>query len=116
MIRAELKRLYSTHIVDLENFRPNGPFGFSVQAIVGPAGGKGEESFDFTLCTPEWLASHMSASIAPGRHFLFVNNFNYSALENYVRDFCYSCEGASWHAVAEKVGRLGKWEFEDYVP
>jgi hypothetical protein len=62
------------------------------------------------------LRSVRRSGLRPGRHFLFVNNFNYSALESYVRDFCYSCEGASWHAVAEKVGRLGKWEFEDYVP
>jgi hypothetical protein len=31
-------------------------FAFGVQLLVGPADGPGEESFELTACSPEWLA------------------------------------------------------------
>lgn len=31
-------------------------FVFGVQMLVGPADGPGEESFELTVCSPEWLA------------------------------------------------------------
>lgn len=30
---------------------------FDVRLILGPADGPGEESFDLTVCSPEWLAA-----------------------------------------------------------
>jgi hypothetical protein len=37
---------------------PGDPAGFvfGVQLLVGPADGPGEESFELTVCSPEWLA------------------------------------------------------------
>ena len=113
-VRAELKRLHSPDVLDLERFKPETPFGILIQAMTGPAGGEGEESFDFILCTPEWFADHMSKDIVSGRHHVFVKRYDYPALESFVRGFCASCRGDSWSAVAEKLGRIGKWEFEDY--
>lgn len=115
-MRAELRRLHSPDTSSLPEFRPNGPFGIAVQAMVGPAGQDGEESFDFVLCTPDWLSENLSNPFTLGRHFLFVHKYNYNALLNFVAEFCYSCEGPSWASIAERVGRLGKWEFEDYRP
>ena len=85
-------------------------------AMVGPADGPGEESFDFMLCTPDWFASEMKGNIAVGRHHVFIKRFNYSELRRFVEDYCATCSGTSWAEVGEKLGRLGKWEFEDYVP
>jgi hypothetical protein len=69
------------------------------------------------LCTPEWFSSNMRDEIATGRHHLFVRDFSYPELEKFVQDYCSSCgEEATWGALAEKLARLGKWEFEDYVP
>lgn len=115
-VRAELKSLFSPDADPLENFAPSGPFGILVQAMIGPAGELGHESFDFMLCTPEWFAARMPNDITIGRHHVFMKGFNYSGLEKFVQDYCSKCEGESWRAVAEKIGRLGKWEFEDYVP
>jgi len=115
-ILADLKRLHSPDVDYLEQFSPNGPFGILVQAMVGPAGGEGEESFDIVVCTPEWFAQKMTSAVVPGRHFLFVRSYNYDALVSYLREYCNSLRGSSWRSIAEKVGRIGKWEFEDYVP
>jgi hypothetical protein len=119
LVRADLRFLSSPDADPLEEFHPNGPFGILVQAIVGPAGAHGEESFDFMLCTPEWFASDRlpnSKSIALGRYFIFVREFNYAALKDYVRGYCASCEGDTWTEVAEKIARFGHSEFEDYKP
>ena len=116
-VRAELRHLYSPDADPIEAYRPVGSFGVLVTAFVGPKNEPGEESFDFMLCTPDWFTSHsMTGPIVSGRHTVFVTEFDFPALEKFVRDFCTSCESASWHEVAEKVGRLGKWEFEDYRP
>jgi len=114
-MRAELKFLSSPDADPLQNFAPIGPFGISVMAMIGPHAGEGYESFEFMLCTPEWFASNMRSDIEMGRHYLFVRDFNYSRLEQYVRDYCRKCgEATNWPALAEKLGRLGMWEFEDY--
>jgi hypothetical protein len=116
-VRANLLYLESPDADPLEDFKPNGPFGLFVQAFVGAEGCPGEESFGFMVCTPDWFAvEHLRVrgSLASGRHFIFVTEFNYHALEKFVRDYCASCEGQTWREAAEKVARLGHWEFEDY--
>lgn len=114
-IRAELKFLHSPDADPLESFIPNGPFGILVMAMIGPAGQEGHESFDFILCTPDWFSSNMREDILIGRHYLFIRDYDYARLEQFVQNFCNSCgEETTWRAMAEKLGRLGKWEFEDY--
>jgi hypothetical protein len=116
-MRAELKLLSSSDADPLEDFAPTGPFGILVMAMIGPAGQQGHESFDFMLCTPEWFAANFREDFKIGRHYLFVRAFDYQQLEGFVREYCSSCgEAASWAPLAEKLARLGKWEFEDYVP
>jgi len=118
-MRAELRYLHSPDADPLKDFRPKGPFGILVTAIIGPHADKGQEAFNFMLCTPEWFVSDrlpMTNSIAVGRHVVFLREFDYPALEAFVRDYCVSCEGDTWHEVASKVARFGHWEFEDYRP
>ena len=114
-MRAKLLRLYSPDADPIEQYLPDGSFGLLVTAFVGPEDGPGEESFDFMLCTPDWFERKMmTRPHVSGRHTVFVRRFDYVALEHYVRDYCSKCEGSSWREVAEKVARLGAWEFEDY--
>ncbi|WP_409999137.1 immunity 8 family protein [Bradyrhizobium sp. SZCCHNPS1003] len=115
MIVANLRRLTSTD-VDLVNFQPSGDFGVYVLALVGPAGSVGEESFGLTICTTGWFEKCMNAPIVSGRHHLFVKRFDYDAIISYLEKYCTSCSGNSWREVADKVARIGYWEFEDYRP
>ncbi len=114
-VEPELKLLQSPDVPDLKQFEPSGPFGILVQAIIGPGDSPGEESFDIILCTPEWFAAHTTGPVTSGRHYLFVETFNFEILEAYLRNYCSRCADTSWSLVAQKLGRLGKWEFEDYV-
>jgi hypothetical protein len=116
MIVAQLKGLDSTDTPSLEIFRPEGPFGIYIFAFIGPAGSAGEESFGITVCTPEWFEQNMKDSIKSGRHHLFVKEYNYDELKSFLTKYCRACMGNSWAEVAEKVARIGYWEFEDYKP
>lgn len=117
-MNAELKRLHSPDIYDLESYQPENPerFGFLLQVMVGPEGKDGEESFDIEVCTPKWLEETYGVDdVLVGRHHLIVREYNYQRIVHAIKEFLRGCSGASWNEVAEKVSRLGKWEFEDYV-
>ncbi len=115
-MRAELKRLHSPDIDDLEKYTPAQPdcFGFLVQAMIGPAGCQGEESFDMVVCTPEWLKRTRPAEFILGRHHLIVFKYDYKSLAAYIAALAEECTGETWQEIAQQLSRLGKWEFEDY--
>jgi len=118
-IEPEIKRLHSPDVADLTTYVPEDPtdFGFLLQIIVGPVGREGEESFDVMVCTARWVGSHLGAErILMGRHFLFVDDYDYRRLEKFLREYVAQCSGTTWAEVADRIGRLGKWEFEDYRP
>lgn len=116
-MQAELKRLHSPDIGDLKAYSPEEPdnFGFLLQAMIGPEGQDGEESFDIVVCTPEWLKrNHPATKVVLGRHHLIVFRYDYRSLASYIAAFAGRCTGESWQEVACQLGRLGRWEFDDY--
>ena len=89
--------------------------GFLVQMLVGPADGPGEESFQVMVCTPAWLERYVDR-IGPliGRHYLIVQDFDWPRVRTFLQQAVETCEAELWHDLAEQIGRIGKWEFEDY--
>jgi hypothetical protein len=45
---------------------------------------------------------------------LIMDGFDFAVLTRFITDWVAQCTGESWSDVAEKVARLGQWEFEDY--
>lgn len=116
-MRAVVKRFHSPDVDDLAKFQPDEPekFGFLLQVMVGPKDQTGEESFDIEICTPKWLMErYRKEDVIPGRHRLIIFEYNYQRLVQFIRDYCERWEGKSWEELAEKISRLGHWEFEDY--
>jgi hypothetical protein len=116
-VRASLRRLHSPDAWDLRTFQPADPlnFGILVQAMVGPPDGPGEESFDFILCTPQWIAHELERDdVVWGRARLIVSGYSHEALERTVLKLCQRIEGKDWTEVAERLSRWTTWEFEDY--
>ena len=117
MIQAELRRIHSPDVPNLDSFVPALPDHFEVlvQAMIGPRGSPGEESFDFVVCTPSWLAERAAESgYLLGRHYLIVNHFDVEAVRGALLDLCRQATGSDWGIVANYLARFGKWEFEDY--
>ena len=116
---AELKRLHSPDVHDLRSFVPetSDNFGLLLQAMIGPKGTEGEEAFDIQVCTPKWLMDHHEPTdVVLGRHYLIVFGYDYDRLLKVISSYCNECSGQTWREIATQLGRLGKWEFEDYRP
>lgn len=118
-VRAVLKDL------DLEpdpSTLSDDPAEFSLLArmIVGPPDTPGEESFDVTVCTPEWLAKacRRVGGIYNARHHLVVNfdEFDRRALEAWIAARVQEVTADTWAEIGERLGHLGYWEFENYTP
>lgn len=95
-------------------------FSFLARLMAGPSDAPGEESFDVTVCTPEWLAaaSRRVGGIYDARHHVVVNldEFSQRALRDWLAARVHEAEAASWPEVGQRLGELGQWEFEDYRP
>lgn len=118
MIVPELKRVHSPDVPDLTSFSPakGEAFGVLVQAMFGPKGMEGEESFDVVVCTPEWLAQRLAGKkMYSGRHHLICVEFNITHITDYLKECANNSTGRDWKEVAGKLSRVGKWEFEDFT-
>ena len=116
-MKAELKSIYNPTIDDLGKYTPDIFDNFCIlfRAMVGPKDGLGEESFDIQVCTPAWLLSTLKKSdVIPGRHFLIVLEYDFECIMNKIKEMIESLSGNNWEELAQKFGRIGYWEFEDY--
>ncbi len=94
-------------------------FSLLARMIVGPPDGPGEESFDLTVCTPEWLAVTCrkdGGGLYDARHHVVVDfhRFDKRALEAWLAARVRAVEAPTWPEIGARLGRLGFWEFEDY--
>lgn len=112
-------RGFSSPDVDLHDYRPSDPEddGFLLQMMVGPADGPGDESFDIIVCSSAWFA-RLARERGPqiGRHHLVMDRVDIQSVEAFLRRQVEQLDEPSWQELALKVGRLGRWEFEDYQP
>ena len=114
-MQAELLSLFSTDVDDLRTYAPGDSFCITLRALIGPSGQPGEESFDFEICSPLWLAVEVERDVVvSGRFRLVMARFDYDAVERYVAKRIAQATGADWDEVATKLARWSRWEFEDY--
>jgi len=43
-----------------------------------------------------------------------MTSFDFGRVRQFVEGYVRGCEGEDWAEVANKLARLGQWEFEDY--
>jgi hypothetical protein len=68
------------------------------------------------VCTPSALAEQLRHHpFLIGRHWLFVAELCPDEVAAWVADRIAVLEAPTWNELAEKVGRIGAWEFEDYT-
>lgn len=115
-MRAIIRALYSSD-VDVDSYVSPNPHndGIWIRLLIGPLGEGGEESFDVLVCTPTWLQSvveHEGPQL--GRHRLVMAQLDLAEAANFLRALIESLEAPNWTILAEKISRIGFWEFEDY--
>lgn len=115
-MRAKVKGWHSPDI-DLDLYCPDieNNFGFLLQVMIGPDSENGEESFDIMVCTPDWIKfEHAGKGPLWGRHYLIVFDYDIDGIRRFIANHVEQCDGNNWTEVANKISRIGKWEFEDY--
>jgi hypothetical protein len=117
-MKAKLKELYSLELEHaLEEFYPEhaNDFGISLRMIIGLENTSGSESFDLFVCTPDWLKRQCAEEkLVWGRHMLIMLEYDFDQIKSEIENYIASCSGNDWAAIAEKLSRIGAWEFEDY--
>ncbi|OZB81673.1 MAG: hypothetical protein B7X32_16115 [Microbacterium sp. 13-71-7] len=95
-------------------------FRMNARLTLGPTDGPGDETFDVTVCTPEWLAQacRKTGGIYDARHHVIVTmeQFHERVLHDWFEARVRAVEGDDWSEIGNRLGRLGFWEFEDYTP
>ena len=118
-MHAAIRRFHSPDIHDLEGYQPpeQDRFGFLLQILAGPENDQGEESFDVFVCTPRWILENYSHDdIVSGSHMMIMFKYDYQKLCDFLHKKVSEVSGEAWIDVARGIGRLGRWEFEDYTP
>jgi len=116
-MKAQVRAVYTIDMDQIERHEPADlrHFRIWVRAMVGPEGTDGEESFDISVCTPSWLDDECRRNgFVVGRHQLVVERFDAAYIKKVIIDLVEACEGETWQGVAERLSRIGFWEFEDY--
>jgi hypothetical protein len=116
-MRAELRGIWTSEWEQPRAFEPDDPsdFGLYVRAMVGEAGGIGEESFDILVCSPSWLESdQLTKGFRWGHGTLLMRRWDPDLLERAVCDLVAHAEGESWNVIGERLARFAQWEFSDY--
>ena len=114
-MRAELRILFSPDVDDLQSYAPGDAFCVMLSALIGPQGESGEESFDFEICSPAWLAAELEGCRwISGRYRLIMARFDLASVEHYIAARLAQATGETWAEVAGKLSRWARWEFEDY--
>ncbi len=119
-MKAAIKNVDSPDIrEDFHSFLPDDSenFGFYLELEIGPDNQDGSELFGVTVCTPQWLSrKYGKTDVIIGRHYLIVFEYDFDRIMERIRSYVQNCQGENWNEIAQKVGRLAHWEFEDYRP
>lgn len=116
-MRATVRHLHSPDVPDLARWRPTEEehFGILLQVFVGPSDGPGQESFDFVVCSPEWLRrKYGDDAVIFCRNHILLFRYDFSILQAAVESLVSRVSGDSWNEIASKLARYGLWEFEEY--
>ena len=113
-MRAEIRSITSYDVQDPATWRPKSA-GWSLGVVmrIGPKHEEGEESFHLEVCDPRWIAERVRRErIIDGRHLLVVEEFQWPTIVGFLEKRVSAYEVDSWNGLAERLSRLGHWEFE----
>jgi hypothetical protein len=91
-------------------------FGVWITVHVGPDDEEGSHLYQILVCTPEWIKQkNYPNGTAWGRHMLIVFRYDPDQIRREISRYVEGCTGKNFWEIAQKVARIGAWEFEDYV-
>ena len=111
--------LDSSDVIDLFDYQPEDleDFGFPLNLTIGIKGQRGADNFQLMVATPKYIQKmHPNQPAILLRHYLIVFRYDFNEILDVINNYVHSIEEDSWDKVAEKIGRIARWEFEDYKP
>lgn len=118
-MRAQVRGMHSPDVDDLDAFTPDDVYDIDVfiQILAGPADSQGEESFNVQVVTPKAVAKSVAAN-GPlvSRHHLIVAEWDWPKIREFLTNSFEREQAPTWQELAQRLGRIGHWEFEDYRP
>lgn len=90
-------------------------FGRWLTVLVGPENEEGGHLYQVLACTPEWIQREfLHTGAVWGRHMLIVSRYDQGRIRRELDHYVEGCTGDNFWEIAQKVARIGAWEFEDY--
>ena len=117
-MRATIKSYDSSDIEDLLSYQPEDAsvFGFSLTFSIGIVGKEGADNFEILVATPEYLRDYYAERTPIFiRHCMIVEDYHFPRILGLMTNYVNSLEEDSWEKLAEKLSRVARWEFEDYL-
>jgi hypothetical protein len=120
-MKAIIKNIDLGSNVGFEEYSPDEAtcFGVWIFLTAGPDDAEGGHLFDILVCTPDWLKKvylSQQGGAVWGRHMLIVFRYDPEQIKNEISKYLEQCEGKDFWEMAQKIARIGFWEFEDYKP
>lgn len=116
-MRAEVKSIFSSDFDERAWWPENEDnFSFWVQILAGPEDGEGGDLFEIQVCTPKWIIENIEeSSVIIGSGRIIMIKYDWQRLEAIVREWVRSWEAESWHELALRIARIGRWEFDGII-
>lgn len=111
---ARLKELNSPDLPDMEHAVPkdSASFRILVQALIGLEEGDAADTFNFIVCTPDWLKQNLHAGEAlSGRYYIIIAAYDYHTIRREIEKYCRESSAGSWEEIAVKLHSYGRWEY-----
>ncbi len=90
-------------------------FGLWITVMVGPDSEDGGHLYQVLVCTPDWIKQEcLRVGAMWGRHMLIISSYDKNQIRNEIERYVQGCTGKDFWDIAQKVARIGAWEFEDY--
>lgn len=124
-MKAKILKITSSEVDDgsLESFRPEDPtcFGLNLELAITTNDEQqdGWDLFKLFVCSPSWIEhvywKHRPDHFVVGRHYLFVPEYDWPRIKSYLHEVIEGLEEVSWEKLAQSIGCIAGWEFEDYT-
>ena len=114
-MKAEIKGYSRTENEDQSSYEPGEKqvFGFTLLFEIGIKGQVGADYFEVDVASPGFL-EHLLPQPFFLRHTVLATDYNIPAVVTLVSQYVEALEEESWEALASKISRVARWEFEDY--
>jgi hypothetical protein len=117
-MRAAIRRYECVDSEDLSTYEVGEPpvFGFTLAFFIGVEGEEGSDQFEVLVASATYLAQRYPDQAATFlRHIMLASDYNIQEAVALMTKYVSSLEANSWQALATKINRVARWEYEDYL-